>query len=73
MSAQAVSKGILSIGSWSVVKMATSALVLPILARMLGIEGYGQYAYYMALLLLASQFANVGMMQTMTKRIAERP
>ena len=34
MPAQAVSKGILSIGSWSVVKMATSALVLPILARM---------------------------------------
>ena len=54
-------------------KLATSALVLPILARFLGIEGYGQYAYYLAVLLLASQFANVGMMQTMTKRIAERP
>ena len=54
-------------------KLATSAVVLPILARFLGIEGYGQYAYYLAVLLLASQFANVGMMQTMTKRIAERP
>lgn len=54
-------------------KLATSAVVLPILARYLGIEGYGQYAYYLAVLLLASQFANVGMMPTMTKRIAERP
>ncbi len=54
-------------------KLATSAVVLPILARFLGIEGYGQYAYYLAVLLLASQFANVGMMQTMTRRIAERP
>ncbi len=73
MSAQAVSKGIVSVGGWSVVKLATSAIVLPVLARFLGIEGYGQYAYYLAVLLLASQFANVGMMQTMTKRIAERP
>ena len=73
MSAKAVSKGIVSVGSWSVAKMATSALLSPVLARFLGIEGYGQYAYYLALLLLASQFANVGMMQTMTKRIAERP
>ena len=54
-------------------KLATSAVALPILARYLGIEGYGQYAYYLAVLLLASQFANVGMMPTMTKRIAERP
>ncbi len=54
-------------------KLATSAIVLPILARYLGIEGYGQYAYYLAVLLLASQFANVGMMPTMIKRIAERP
>lgn len=54
-------------------KLATSAVVLPILARFLGIEGYGQYAYYLAVLLLASQFANIGMMHTMTKRIAERP
>ncbi len=73
MSAKAVSKGIVSVGGWSVAKLATSAVVLPVLARFLGIEGYGQYAYYLAVLLLASQFANVGMMQTMTKRIAERP
>lgn len=73
MSTKAVSKGIVSVGGWSVAKLATSAVVLPILARFLGIEGYGQYAYYLALLLLASQFANLGMMQTMTKRIAERP
>lgn len=73
MSAKAVSKGIVSVGSWSVAKMATSALLSPVLARFLGIEGYGQYAYYLAVLLLASQVANVGMMQTMTKRIAERP
>ena len=73
MSSKAVSKGIVSVGSWSVAKLATAAVVLPILARLLGIEGYGQYAYYLAVLLLASQFANVGMMQTMTKRVAERP
>jgi O-antigen/teichoic acid export membrane protein len=73
MSAKAVSKGIVSVGGWSMAKLATSAVVLPILARFLGIEGYGQYAYYLAVLLLASQFANVGMMHTMTKRIAERP
>lgn len=54
-------------------KLATSAVVLPVLARFLGIEGYGQYAYYLAVLLLASQLANVGMMQTMTRRIAGRP
>ena len=54
-------------------KLATSAVMLPVLARYLGIEGYGQYAYYLAVLLLAAQFANVGMMQTMTRRIAERP
>ncbi len=73
MSAKAVSKGIVSVGGWSVAKLATSAIVLPVLARFLGIEGYGQYAYYLAVLLLASQFANVGMMQTITRRIAERP
>lgn len=73
MSSKAVSKGIVSVGSWSVAKLATAAVVLPIFARLLGIEGYGQYAYYLAVLLLASQFANVGMMQTMTKRVAERP
>lgn len=54
-------------------KLATSAVVLPVLARFLGIEGYGQYAYYLAVLLLASQVANVGIMYTMIKRIAERP
>ncbi len=73
MSSKAVSKGIVSVGSWSVAKLATAAVALPILARLLGTEGYGQYAYYLAVLLLASQFANVGMMPTMTKRVAERP
>ena len=73
MSSNAVSKGIVSVGSWSVAKLATAAVVLPILARVLGIEGYGQYAYYLAVLLLASQLANVGMMPTMTRRVAERP
>lgn len=73
MSSKAVSKGIVSVGSWSIAKLATAAVVLPIFARLLGIEGYGQYAYYLAVLLLASQFANVGMMPTMTKLVAERP
>lgn len=73
MSVKAVSKGIVSVGGWAMAKLATSALVLPVLARYLGIEAYGQYAYYLAVLLLAAQCANVGMMQTLTTRIAERP
>jgi O-antigen/teichoic acid export membrane protein len=73
MSSKAVSKGIVSVGSWSIAKLATAAVALPVFARFLGIEGYGQYAYYLAVLLLASQLANVGMMPTMIKLVAERP
>ncbi len=73
MSSKAVSKGIISVGTWSATKLVVSGLVLPVYSRVLGIEGYGQYAYYMALLLLSSHPANFGMTQMLIKHIAERP
>jgi len=72
LSAKAISKGIVSVGAWSATKLLVTGIVLPIYSRLLGIEGYGQYAYYVAVLLLASQPANCGMRQTLTKYIAER-
>lgn len=71
-SAKVISKGIVSVGTWSATKLLITGIVLPIYARLLGIDGYGQYAYYVALLLLASQPANCGMRQTLIKYIAER-
>jgi O-antigen/teichoic acid export membrane protein len=71
-SAKTISKGIVSVGTWSATKLLVTGIVLPIYSRLLGIEGYGQYAYYVALLLLASQPANFGMRQTLIKYIAER-
>lgn len=73
MSSKAVSKGIISVGTWSATKLVVSGLVLPVYSRVLGIEGYGQYAYYVALLLLSSHPANFGMTQTLIKYIAARP
>ncbi|HEX2055426.1 MAG TPA: oligosaccharide flippase family protein, partial [Nitrospiraceae bacterium] len=71
-SAKAISKGIVSVGTWSATKLVVTGMVLPLYSRLLGIEGYGQYAYYTAVLLLASQPANCGMRQTLIKYIAER-
>ncbi len=73
MSAKTVTKGILSIATWNTAKIVASALSAPILARLLGADGYGQYAYYLAILLLAYPFANLGTAATLTKNIAERP
>ena len=67
MSSKTVSKGIISVGTWSATKLVVSGLVLPVYSRVLGIEGYGQYAYYMALLLLSSHPANFGMTQMLIK------
>lgn len=72
LSAKTISKGIVSVGTWSATKLLVTGIVLPVYSRLLGIEGYGQYAYYVAVLLLASQPANCGMRQTLTKYIAER-
>ena len=72
LSAKTISKGIVSVGTWSATKLLVTGIVLPVYSRLLGIEGYGQYAYYLAVLLLASQPANCGMRQTLTKYIAER-
>jgi O-antigen/teichoic acid export membrane protein len=72
LSIKTVSKGIVSVGTWSATKLLVTGIVLPLYSRLLGIEGYGQYAYYLALLLLASQPANCGMRQTLTKYLAER-
>ena len=73
MSSKAVSKGIISVGTWSATKLVVSGLLLPVYSRVLGIEGYGQYAYFMALLLLSSHPANFGMTRVFIKHIAERP
>lgn len=72
LSARLISKGIISVGTWSATKLLVTGLVVPVYSRLLGIEGYGQYAYYVALLMLASQPANCGMRSTLTKYIAER-
>jgi O-antigen/teichoic acid export membrane protein len=72
LSVKTISKGIVSVGTWSATKLLVTGIILPIYSRLLGIEGYGQYAYYVALLLLASQPANCGMRQTLTKYLAER-
>lgn len=73
MSSEAISKGIVSVGTWSATKIVVSGLIVPIYSRLLGVEGYGQYAYYLALLLLCAHPANCGMRQALTKYVAERP
>lgn len=72
LSIKTISKGIVSVGTWSATKLLVTGMILPVYSRLLGIEEYGQYAYYVALLLLASQPANCGMRQTLTKYLAER-
>ncbi len=73
MSLRNITKGIVSVGMWSTTKLVVTGLVLPVYSRVLGIDGYGQYAYYVALLLIASHPAGFGMRHMLTKYIAERP
>ncbi|HVG02816.1 MAG TPA: polysaccharide biosynthesis C-terminal domain-containing protein [Nitrospira sp.] len=73
MSIRSITKGIVSVGMWSATKLVVTGFVLPIYSRMLGTDGYGQYAYYVALLLIASHPAGFGMRHTLTKYFAERP
>lgn len=70
---RSVSKGIVSLGAWSLTKLLVSSVVLPIYSRTLGVEGYGQYAYYIAMIVFTSHLCNWGMMPAATKFIAERP
>ena len=70
---RSVSKGIVSLGAWSMTKLLVSSVVLPVYSRTLGVEGYGQYAYYIAIILFTSHLCNLGMMPAATKFIAERP
>jgi O-antigen/teichoic acid export membrane protein len=53
------------------VKIVTSALATPLLARILGTAGYGRYAYYLAVMMLASPIANLGTSQSITRFVAE--
>lgn len=71
--AQSVSKGVVSLGVWSLTKLLVSSAVLPVYSRTLGVEGYGQYAFYIALILFTSHLCNLGMMPTATRFVAERP
>ncbi|MBI5093099.1 MAG: flippase [Candidatus Hydrogenedentes bacterium] len=73
MHAKTISKGVVSLGTWSVVKILASAIASPLLTRILGAEGYGLYASYLAILFLASPVANLGTSQSLTKTIAEGP
>jgi O-antigen/teichoic acid export membrane protein len=70
---QRFAKGFLSAGFWSATQTLASALSLPIYARLLGALGFGQFAYYQALLLLAAPVGNLGVYQLLAKTIAERP
>lgn len=58
---------------WNASKILASALLMPFIARLLGTEGYGQYAYYLAVIFLASSAARLGVPYTLTKYLAERP
>ena len=68
-----LAKGILSVGIWSGTQTAGAAISLPIYARLLGAHGFGQYASYQALLLLAAPLGNLGVTALLAKTIAERP
>ena len=71
--ANVLSKGVISVGTWNLTKILASAIAYPILARLLGTDGYGQYAYCLAVIMLASPFANMGTTYVLTKYLAERP
>ncbi len=73
MPKRAVTKGVISAGTWTLVKIVMSAIATPVFARTLGAEGYGQYAYYLAVMMLAAPIANLGTSQSITKFVAEQP
>jgi O-antigen/teichoic acid export membrane protein len=68
-----ISKGVLSVGMWTITRVTASMLATPFISRALGTEGYGQYAYYLSVLFLAAPLANAGTLQSLSRFIAERP
>lgn len=73
MSSKAISRGIISVATWHGAKIVASAVAAPILARLLGADGYGQYAYYLAIIMIAAPLINLGTFSILTKNIAEHP
>ena len=63
----------LSVGAWTVTKTVASALTIPLLTRILGTDGYGQFAYYLALMLLLAPLSNFGAAQSMNRFVAMYP
>ncbi len=70
---QAIAKGVLAAATGNMAKIGASALAGLVLARVLGPSGYGQYAFYLAVMMLASPLANLGAVSVLIKHIAERP
>lgn len=68
-----VAKGVMSAATWQAGKIVASALAAPILARVLTPAGYGQYAYYLAIVMVAWPIANAGMLQVLSRYAAQRP
>lgn len=68
-----LARGIFSVGVWNLAKILASAALTAVLARTLGAGGYGQYAFYIALIGMAWPLANLGSSQTLTREIAQRP
>ncbi len=70
---RSVAKGVMSAATWQVAKIVASALAAPILARLLTPAGYGQYAFYLAVVMVAWPIANAGMLQVLSRYTAQRP
>lgn len=68
-----VSRGVLSVGMWTITRVTASMLATPFISRALGTEGYGQYAYYLSVLFLAAPLANAGTLQSLSRYVAEHP
>ncbi len=73
MPASNISKGVLSVGMWTITRVIASILATPFISRALGPDGYGLYAYYLSVLFLAAPLANVGTLQALSRYIAEHP
>ena len=68
-----ISRGVLSVGLWTITRVSASMLATPFISRALGTDGYGQYAYYLSVLFLAAPLANAGTLQSLSRYVAEHP
>ncbi len=68
-----ISRGVLSVGMWTITRVSASMLATPFISRALGTEGYGHYAYYLSVLFLAAPLANAGTLQSLSRFVAEHP